>query len=115
MIAVVTGTVIDDDREVRLAQLCRACGLSVETVRDLVEHGILEPTGGRPGRWRFPGDSIRRARLVARLQRDLEINLAGAALALGLLDRIEALQTRLGRVENPTRHRNLFAHRDDRL
>jgi chaperone modulatory protein CbpM len=113
IVAVVTGTVVNDEQGIRLAQLCRACGLSVETVRDMVGHGILVPTGGRPGRWRFPADSIRRARLVSRLRRDLELNLAGAALALDLLDRIEALQARLGRVDNPTRHRNLFAHRDD--
>ena len=99
MVAVVTGTVIDDERRIRLAQLCRACGLSVETVRDMVGHGILIPTGGRPGRWRFPADSIGRARQVSRLRRDLELNLAGAALALDLLDRIEALQARLVRLE----------------
>lgn len=103
IVAVVTGTVVDDDEAIRLAQLCRACGLSVENVLEMVAHGILDPMGGRPGRWRFPADSIRRARRVARLRRDLELNLAGAALALDLLDRIEALQARLARFEKRTR------------
>ena len=95
IVAVVTGTVIDEKRGIPLAQLCRACGLGVESVVAMVEEGILEPDGRRPGRWRFPADSIRRARLVRRLQRDLGLNLAGAALALDLLDRIDSLHARL--------------------
>ena len=36
-----------------------------------------------------------RVRTVLRMQRDLHVNLAGAALALDLLERIEALNARL--------------------
>jgi chaperone modulatory protein CbpM len=38
---------------------------------------------------------VRRVRTVVRLQRDLGVNLPGAALALELLERIEELQRRL--------------------
>jgi chaperone modulatory protein CbpM len=95
IVTVVTGTVVDEEREIPLAKLCRACGLSVEAVAALVEEGILEPEGTRRGRWRFSADSIRRARTAVRLQRDLELNLAGVALALDLLDRVEELQARV--------------------
>ena len=74
IVAVVTGTVIDEKRGVPLAQLCRACGLSPEDVVAMVEEGILEPVGKRRGHWLFPADSIRRARTAIRLQRDLELN-----------------------------------------
>ncbi len=99
IITVLTGTVVDEERGIPLAQLCRACGLSVEAVAALVEEGILEPEGTRRGRWRFPADSIRRARTAVRLQRDLELNLAGVALALDLLDRVEELQARVRSVK----------------
>lgn len=95
IIAVVTGTVIDEERGIPLARLCRACGLSPLDVVAMVEEGILEPEGTRRGQWRFPPDSIRRARTAIRLQRDLELNLAGVAVVLDLLDRVEDLRTRL--------------------
>jgi chaperone modulatory protein CbpM len=99
IISVVTGTVVNEENGIPLAQLCRVCGLSVETVIAMVEEGILEPVGERPGRWRFPADSIRRARTTLRLQRDLDLNLAGAALALDLLDHLEELRARLRATE----------------
>ena len=42
-----------------------------------------------------PEKQMRRARMAARLQGDLAINLAGVALALQLLDEIEELRERL--------------------
>jgi chaperone modulatory protein CbpM len=99
IVSVVTGSVVRDERGIPLAQLCHACGLSVEAVIAMVEEGILEPVGERPGRWRFPADSIRRARTTLRLQRDLDLNLAGAALALDLLDHLEELRARVRSME----------------
>lgn len=99
IVAVATGSLVGEDRGISLARLCRACGLSVEAVCAMVEEGILEPVGSRPGRWRFPADSIRRARAAVRLQRDLALNLAGVALAVDLLDRVERLRARLRALE----------------
>jgi chaperone modulatory protein CbpM len=99
IVAVATGSVLGEDREIPLAQLCRACGLSLEVVFSMVEEGILEPAGARPGRWRFPADSVRRARTAVRLQRELDLNLAGVALAVELLDRVERLRARVRALE----------------
>ena len=57
----------------------------------MAEAGILEPRGQAPGTWRFPGTSVTHVRIVVRLQRDLGVNLAGAALVLDLLDRLKRL------------------------
>jgi chaperone modulatory protein CbpM len=65
----------------------------------MVHEGLLRPAGERPDQWRFSGAQIRRARRAVRLQRDLELNLAGAALALELLDQIDALQARIRTLE----------------
>jgi chaperone modulatory protein CbpM len=61
----------------------------------MVEEGILDPEGDRPGRWRFPPDCVGRVRAAQRLLLDLDVNLAGAAVALHLLERIACLEGRL--------------------
>ena len=93
-----TGEIIDDDRELSLAELCRACRLPAERVFELVEHGVIEPVGPEPGLWRFQAISLRRVRSVQRLEQDLGVNIAGAALALDLLAELEVLRTRLARL-----------------
>lgn len=81
--------------ELTLVELCQACRASEEEVRTWVLEGVLEPSGDRPEDWRFAGSSLRRAQTAFRLSRDLEVNLAGIALALNLLDEIAALKSRL--------------------
>ncbi len=89
------GIVLDDEAEFTLGELCRACSMHAEWLIGLVEEGILEPSGSDRAHWRFTGVQLRRARMVFRLQRDLDINLAGAGLALNLIDEIDALRARL--------------------
>lgn len=48
--------------------------------------------------WRFSGSALRRLRRAMSLSRDLEVNPPGVALALDLLDEIEALRARLHRL-----------------
>ena len=64
-------------------------------VERLVEEGVIEPTRHEKDALYFPQSSLKRTRVVMRLRSDLGVNLAGAALALELLDRIEKLQSAL--------------------
>ena len=91
------GSVVEEEVELTLVGLCHACHASSEQVVELVEEGVLEPAGGAPGEWQFSGAALRRARAALRLGRDLQLNAAGVALALDLLDEIEALRSRLRR------------------
>lgn len=91
----VSGSILEEDSEVTLAELCEACAVHAEAVEAMVEEGIVAPVGGRETRWRFTRISVVRVRTVLRMQRDLHVNLAGAALALDLLERIERLNARL--------------------
>ena len=95
--SLLSGDVLEEDVELTLAELCRACRLPAEQVYELVEEGIIEPVGRDPARWRFRGVSVRRVRCVLRLERDLGVNIAGAALALDLLEELESLRAGLGR------------------
>jgi chaperone modulatory protein CbpM len=66
-----------------------------ETITLLVSEGILDPLGESVDDWQFRVDSLKRVKTVVHLQRDLGVNLAGAALALDLLDRIAELESGL--------------------
>jgi len=94
-----TGVLLDERVEWSLDDLCRACSGSTEWVIELVEEGVLEPTGREMTHWRFSGISLQRARTARRLQLDLDVNLAGVALALELMDEVSSLRERLYRLE----------------
>lgn len=93
------GDLLDEDAEMTLAQLCRACEISEAQIIELVEQGIIDPLGPEPAEWRFVSVSLRRIRITRNLQRDLGVNAPGAALALELIEEIEALRARLQRLE----------------
>lgn len=93
-----TGQVMDEQITLTLDEFSCACAMRTEWVIELVEEGILEPVCGETGertRLRFPASTLARARRVMRLQRDLGVNLSGAALVLELIDEIDALRVRL--------------------
>jgi chaperone modulatory protein CbpM len=96
---VLTGEILEEERELTLVELCRACQVNAEHILELIEYGVVEPRGRELAKWRFHGASILRIRCVLRLERDLGINLSGAALALDLLDEVAQLRSRLRRFE----------------
>lgn len=87
--------ILEEHTQLTLADLCRACAVQAEQVIELVDVGVLEPQGREPAGWIFVGTSLHRARTALRLQRDLDMDIAGVALALELLDEIASLKTRL--------------------
>jgi chaperone modulatory protein CbpM len=91
------GILLDEQAELSLQDLCHACSTSTEWVVELVDEGVLEPIGHEQEHWRFSGPSLLRARAALRMQQDLQINLAGVALALELMEEIEAMRERLRR------------------
>lgn len=98
LLELLSGEVLEEDVELTLGELCRACQLPAERLFELVEEGVVEPLGREPARWRFRGVSVHRVRCAMRLERDLGVNLAGAALALDLLEELDALRERLRRL-----------------
>lgn len=99
---VLTGHILEETSEVSLSELCRCCNLSAETMIKFVEQGVISPVQGQSAsQWRFHSSSLVRADKAMRLKRDLNINLAGSALVLELLDEINQLRAQLQRVELP--------------
>lgn len=77
-----------------LEEVAGRCGVSLELVEELVRHGVvdIEVTETRSVR----AEVTLCVRRVARLQRDLGVNAAGAAVILDLLERIQELEDQLG-------------------
>ena len=94
------GELLEDEAEMSLVQLCRACELSEAEIVRLVDEGIIDPMGQRPAVWRFHAISLRRVRITRNLQQELGVNTPGAALALDLLEELEELRARLRRLES---------------
>ncbi len=90
-----SGSILEEQTELTLDELGCACAVHVDYIIELVEEGVLTPVGGEPLFWRFSGIHMRRATVALRLQRDLGVNPAGAALALHLLDEVDELRARL--------------------
>lgn len=89
---------VEEQVQFTFIELCRACRADEDQLAALVDEGVLVPRGDDQQAWRFEGAALQRARAALRLTHDLELNPAGAALVLELLDEIDALRARLRRL-----------------
>jgi chaperone modulatory protein CbpM len=90
----IAGTLFDETAVLSLRELSRICSVDERHIVEFVEEGVLNVIEVRR-EWQFTGAALRRARLAVRLQRDLELNLAGVALAVELIEEIEQLRRQL--------------------
>ncbi len=88
------------DYSLTLAEISQCCGVAAERILLLVAEGVLVPQGRREPEWRFAGIDLVRARSALRLERDLGVNAAGAALAIDLMEEMERLQRRVRLLES---------------
>ena len=89
-----TGTLFDHSTVLSIQDLSRMCNVDERHIVEFVEEGVLEVVEVS-SEWRFSGDALRRARMALRLERDFELNLAGVALAIDLLEELQELRRRL--------------------
>lgn len=82
-----------------LAEMSRCCGVTAEKILVLVGEGVLSPAGRTQLEWRFAGSDLVRALSALRLERDLGVNPAGAALAIELIDEMQELRRRVRLLE----------------
>lgn len=99
----VTGFILEEQNEFTLHDLSQACAAQTDRIVELVYEGVLAPLGSdlqnQPEAWHFNGAHLQRAKVALRLQNDLGVNLAGAALALELLDELDRMRARLHGLE----------------
>jgi len=94
-----SGVILDERSEVTLDELCQACRVDQSVIMALVEEGIVEPVANNLRPYRFSETTLPQIVRALRLQRDLDLNLAGVAFALELIDEIESLRKRLQRMD----------------
>ena len=75
-----------------LTEITQSVRIPVETVIVIVDHGIVEPRGKKPEEWQFEPDMLATLRRAIRLQQDLELDWAGIAVALPLIEKLHQLQ-----------------------
>jgi chaperone modulatory protein CbpM len=90
-----SGEIFEEYAVLSVDELCRLCAADRSSIVALVEEGVLNVIEFESTEWRFEGTALRRARTALRLQRDLEINLPGVALALQLMEELERLRSQL--------------------
>lgn len=90
-----TGIMLDELDGMTLDDLAGICSCNTEWIVELVAEGVLEPGGREVANWRFTGTCMLRTRTALRLYQDLNINVAGIALVMDLMEQVEELQGRL--------------------
>lgn len=88
----------DESTQLTIIQLCHRCNISSSELIELIQEGIIESQPLRAKSRRFSLDTVERVRRAQRLKSDLELNVAGVALAMQLLDRIDDLERKLSRL-----------------
>jgi chaperone modulatory protein CbpM len=77
-----------------LEEICNICQIKAEFIHELIEFGVITPAGDTENEWLFNMNHLQRIKTAVRLRRDLEVNLAGVAVILDLLDEMEQLRAR---------------------
>ena len=90
-----SGAIFEESALLTIKDLSRMCAVEERHIVEFVEEGVLSVVEINATEWHFTGAALRRARLALRLERDLEINLAGVALALELMEELERLRREL--------------------
>jgi chaperone modulatory protein CbpM len=89
------GAIFEESAVLTVKDLSRMCAVDERHIVEFVEEGVLNVVEINTTEWQFTGTALRRARLALRLERDLELNLAGVALALELMEELEHLRREL--------------------
>tara|TARA_R110000868_G_scaffold388568_1_gene657551 strand:- start:40 stop:354 length:315 start_codon:yes stop_codon:yes gene_type:complete len=81
-----------EDSTLTATELCEACRIDERLLHEFVANDIIMPESAQSGGWVFDMSGLKRLRLALRLQRDLELNTAGLALVLQLLDEMDEMR-----------------------
>jgi chaperone modulatory protein CbpM len=88
-----------DDGPIGLIEMIAVARIERTHVIEMVDAGLLEPLGNAMEQWQFASRDLRRLRAAQRLMKDLDVNLAGAALILDLIEERDALLVRVAMLQ----------------
>lgn len=84
-----SGRFVDEENDLTMEQICEICRTNSKLIIEMVDEGIVEPEGEENSSWHFSYSCVETVRIVVRMQKDLRVNLPGAALALQLLKQMK--------------------------
>lgn len=84
---------LDARETITVGELTRACALSADELEELVGYGALAPVRATPQETVFSAGWVMPLRQAARLRRDLDLDLFSVSLLLGLMERIDGLES----------------------
>jgi len=84
----------EEIRELTLEELCELCDVTPDFIEEILEQGIVEPRG-QLNALRFSENDLRHIRTILHLQQDLDVNVAGAALVIDLMNELDQLRSRV--------------------
>jgi chaperone modulatory protein CbpM len=87
--------IVDDTASLSMAELLACARIEFESLLQLVDAGVLSPDGSSVEQWWFRRRDLRRIRVAQRLIEDLEVNPAGVAVILDLIEERNALMRSL--------------------
>lgn len=90
-IVVITGEI----NQIGFEDICKICHISPDYLYELVLHDVLIPKGHDQHDWLFDARQFMRLKKAIRLQKDLEIDYAGLAVVLDLLEQIDELEQKM--------------------
>jgi chaperone modulatory protein CbpM len=90
-----TAVIVEDSTTYTLVEICQKYSIPKELVLEMAEQGLFNVQSTAEENLTLDRTAIRRMESAFRLHRDLGVNLAGVALALDLLDEIEAMRNEL--------------------
>lgn len=85
--------------ELSCTEICTICHVEPQFIEELVAYGAVEPQGISIETWRFNSLQLTRVQTAVRLHHDLEVNHAGIALAIDLMDEIEKLRQQVEQLQ----------------
>ncbi|MDX1837848.1 hypothetical protein DIZ81_08925 [Legionella taurinensis] len=87
-----TTVVCEEWYTLSLHEVTGSFGVSAEVILEIMDEGIISSQKNERNEFYFGNEDLRRIRTVLQLHRDLGVNVAGAALALELMNEIEQLK-----------------------
>jgi len=76
-------------------ELCEICNITHDVLNEFIAYEIIHPRESSKQEILFALEDLQRIKTALRLQHDLEVNMAGAALVLDLLKQLDEMRQKM--------------------
>jgi chaperone modulatory protein CbpM len=95
MTKLITGILVEETTTITFEEVCCRYHIPKALLQDLIEYGLFNNQTTQINQIRFDQKALKTMETAFRLHKDLEINLAGVALALELLEEMDNMRDEL--------------------